>query len=87
MCLKSSLKNNVRFYISYNVKKVSLEGKSISGSMMGKLTVDMGSRKYVQKKKMSIDSKGVFVNETDIGNVLKNTTLMLRFLISVLFNL
>lgn len=40
--------------------------------------MDMKMRKYVQKKKLSIDSAGVFTSETDIGNILNNTTFMLR---------
>ena len=79
MALKTILKDNVFYEVYNNLQKVTLEGRSCSGSMIGKLTLDMKERKYIQRKKMSIDSNGVFASETDVTNILNNTTFMIRY--------
>lgn len=79
MALKTILGGNVIHEVYDKLQKVTLEGRSCSGSMIGKLTLDMKERKYIQRKKMSIDSNGVFASEADMTNILNNTTFMLRY--------
>lgn len=60
---------------------MSIEGKSVGGSITSKCSMDVNAHKFCNIKKISMETTGSSVLEVDVPNALKNTTFMMRLVL------
>lgn len=57
---------------------MTLEGKNLTSALSGKFSIDFKPHKYLNIKKMSLESEGNAICDVDMPNLVKGTTLMFR---------